>query len=215
MEAPERRQAKRIAPLYRRGGKGKGMETNLAYEFEEGRLSEIIGGKVVMMASPSLNHNRVAGNIYNLFSNYLQDRPCEPFQDGASLFLEEGAEEYRPDMMVVCDPEKCQLDGVHGAPDFVLEVLSPGTMRNDRGRKKDMYEKHGVREYWIVSPAEQYVFEDGRFVLRGAYSRYPAFMLKRMTDREKAELAAEFPCALFDDLTVRLDAVFKRVVPVM
>ena len=71
------------------------METNLAHEFEEGRLSEIIGGKVVMMASPSLNHNRVAGNIYNLFSNYLQDRPCEPFQDGASLFSERQKSELR------------------------------------------------------------------------------------------------------------------------
>ena len=195
------------------------METNLAYKLEEERETEIIGGKAVMMASPSLNHNRVAGSIYSLFFQHLGDRPCEPFQDGASLYLEEGAEEYKPDMMVVCDPEKCQPDGVHGAPDLAVEVLSPSTARNDRGRKKEMYERHGVREYWIVSPAEQsveqYVLEEGRFVLRGVYSRYPAFMLKRMTEGEKAAVVTEFPCAIFDDLTVRLDDIFKRVVPGM
>ena len=195
------------------------METNLAYKLEEERETEIIGGKAVMMASPSLNHNRVAGNIHTIFDVYLDGRPCEPFQDGASLYLEDDAQEYKPDMMVVCDPEKSQLDGVYGAPDLVVEVLSPSTARNDKGRKKEMYEQHGVREYWIVSPAEQsveqYVLENGKFVLRGVYSRYPAFMLKRMTDEEKAAVVTEFQCAIFGDLTVRLDAVFKRVVPGM
>lgn len=191
------------------------MESNLAYKLEP--LEEVIGGKVVMMASPTVNHNRVAGNIYRIFGNYLRGHKCEPFQDGTALFLEEDNEEYKPDMMVVCDPDKVKPDGVHGAPDLVVEVLSPSTGKNDKGHKKDVYEKHGVREYWIVSPGdcsvERYILKDGRFVLRDVYQQYPEFMLKRMTEEEKNALVTEFKCTLFDDLSIRLDDVFYRVTP--
>ena len=191
------------------------MESNLAYEYEDARREELINGRTVMLASPSLFHNFIAGNIYNLFFNYLRGKRCTPIGDGTDLYLEEEKERYVPDMMVVCDPDKLHADGVHGAPDLAVEVLSPSTGRNDRGRKKDVYEKHGVREYWIVSPGEQsveqYVLENGRFTLRGVYSRYPSFMLRRMSEAERAEVVTEFSCTLFDDLTIPLDDVFYRV----
>ena len=191
------------------------MESNLAYQEEQ--REEIIGGKVVMMSAPSLKHIFISGNIYRIFSDYLNGKECTPIPDGAALFLEENAEEYQPDGMVVCDPEKLGPDGVHGAPDLVLEILSPSTSRYDRSHKKDVYEKHGVREYWIVSPAErsieQYVLENGSFVLRDVYQQYPDFMLKRMKEEEKAALVTEFQSAVFDGLTVRLDDVFYRVTP--
>ena len=192
------------------------MNGNLAYRLEQ--PEEVIGGKLVMMAAPSMNHYRVSGNIYHLFRNYLEGRPCEPFPDGAALYLEEDTEEYRPDGMVVCDPEKTGDDGVHGAPDLVVEVLSPSTARYDRGHKKDVYEKHGVREYWLVNPTdrsvEQYILENGHFVLRGMYyAHYPEYLLRRMGEAERAELATEFTCGLFPDLTIRLEDVFHRVTP--
>lgn len=193
------------------------METNLAYRFEEDeRREETIAGRVVMMASPSLNHNLIAGNVYRIFGNYLDGKPCTPFSDNTKVILSE-TERYIPDMMVVCDPRKFGDNRINGAPDLAVEVLSPSTARNDRGHKKDVYEKYGVREYWIVSPGdrsvEQYVLEDGRFVLRGVYSQYPKFMLDDMKEEERAAVVTEFPCALFDDLTVRLEDVFKRVTP--
>ena len=190
------------------------MESALAHEFE--RDEETIGGKVIKTVSPPTNHIFVAGNLYNIFSNYLHGKQCVPFPDGATLFLED-REEYKPDMMVVCDPDKIHADGgVHGAPDLVVEVLSPSTARNDRGHKKDAYEKHGVREYWIVSPGdqfiEQYALENGRFVLRDVYAHYPAFMLRKMSEEEKSAIVTEFKCTLFDDLTIKLEDVFYRVV---
>ena len=192
------------------------METNLAYKFEEERPEEIINGRVMMMASPSLNHNIISGNLYRIFGNYLDGKPCMPFHDNTKVFLEKD-ELYIPDIMIVCDRDKMRADGVHGAPDLVVEVLSPSTGRNDKRHKKDVYEKHGVREYWIVSPGEQsieqYVLENGRFVLRDVYSRYPEFMLRDMSDAEKAALVTEFHPALFEDLTVSLDRVFKDIVP--
>ena len=190
------------------------MQSNLAYKLEP--REEIIGGRVVMMATPTSNHNRVAGNIYRIFANYLEGKKCEPFPDREGLYLEEDKEEYQPDGMVVCDPEKVRPDGVHGAPDLVVEVLSPGTGRYDRGRKKIIYEKHGVREYWIVDPesqsVEQYVLENGEFVLRDVFQQYPDFMLKRMKEDERSAVVTEFRCSLFDDLTIRLEDIFYRVI---
>ena len=191
------------------------MESNLArkFEFEEEAREEIIGGRVVAMASPSLKHILIGGKLYRIFADYLDGKPCTAIPDGATLFLEDDKEEYKPDMMVVCDEDKLQDDGVHGAPDLAIEILSPSTGRYDKGRKKDAYEKHGVREYWIVSPEEksieQYVLENERFALRDVYALYPPFMLKRMKEAEKAALVTEFQCALFDGLTIRLEDVFS------
>ena len=150
------------------------METNLAYKFEDELPKETISGRLVMMATPTLNHNIVSGNVYHTFGDYLRGKPCMPFHDNTKVFLEKD-ERYIPDVMVVCDRDKLRRKGVYGAPDLVVEVLSPATRRNDRGRKKDVYEKHGVREYWIIDPkgqsVEQYVLENGRFVLRDIYTR--------------------------------------------
>ena len=189
------------------------MNGNLAYKLEP--REEIIGGKVVMMASPSLAHNFIAGNIYSIFHNYLRGKPCTPFPDNTSVVLADG-EKYIPDMMVVCDPDKLRRNGVYGTPDFVVEVLSPSTANYDKGHKKDVYEQHGVREYWIVSPGdrsvEQYVLADGKFVLRGVWSLWPDFLLEDMTEEERAVKApASFRCTLFDDLEIRLEDVFYRV----
>ena len=70
------------------------------------------------------------------------------------MFLSEN-DHFVPDMMVVCDREKIHHDGIHGAPDLAVEVLSPSTMKNDRTHKKDVYAKYGVREYWLVNPTDR------------------------------------------------------------
>ena len=189
------------------------METNLAYR--DDWREEIIGGEVVLMAPAKSGHNRVKGRIFSIFDQHLAGKTCEPFADGEGLYLAESRDEYIPDFMVVCDPEKVTEDGVFGAPDLVVEVLSPATAKYDKGRKKDMYEKHGVREYWIVDPVsciiEQYILTDGRFVLRDVYHRYSMRDLERMKPEERAAVVTEFKCSLFDDLTIRVDDVFDRV----
>ena len=178
--------------------------------------TELINGKVVAMSPrPATNHNRAAWNIYGIFRDYLRGRPCEPFADGEDLYLTD-MDHYIPDMMVVCDQEKVKPNGVYGAPDLVVEVLSPGTALNDRTRKMETYQRCGVREYWIVSPGdvtvEQYVLEEGKFVLQEIYTLYDGYMLEHMEEEDRAAVVSEFHCTLFDDLTIRLADIFERVV---
>lgn len=191
------------------------MNTNLAFDdWEEKTRVELIDGNVVAMSPrPSVNHNRVASNIFWLFENYLRKKKCTPFSDGTDLYLTED-NRFVPDVMIVCDPDKIKHDGVHGAPDLVVEVLSPGTAKNDRTHKKEVYAKCGVREYWLVSPGEksidQHFLDNGQFVLHDIYVIHPDWELAQMSEAERAALVTHFKCSLFDDLDISLDDIFYR-----
>ena len=199
------------------------METNLAYKldaYEDTRPTELIDGKVIAMSSPTIAHSTVVENIHDIFRSYLKGRRCRTFSDHVDVYLTK-KDRYVPDVTVVCDPDKVKENGIYGAPDLVVEVLSPSTARNDKKRKKNVYERCGVREYWIVDPfalsVEQYVLEESpegqrQFVLRDVYMVYRDYMLETMTDTERAEMITEFPCAIFGDLTIRLEDVFERVI---
>ena len=191
------------------------METNLAYRLDDEPKTELIGGRVVAMASPKVIHTRVMQNIYRIFADYLSGHPCEPFTDSVDVYLT-AKDRYIPDVTVVCDPDKVQDDGIYGAPDLVVEVLSQGSAKNDRTRKKDVYEQCGVREYWIVDPVsmrvEQYLLEEGRFVLRDVFTRAKNSTLAHMPSEEREKQIREFPCGIFPDLMIPLDVVFERVV---
>ena len=189
---------------------------NLAYQddFVAKRREEVIDGKLVMMSPrPTVNHNRVAFNIAVLFDHYLKGKKCTPFSDGVDLYLDDN-NRFVPDMMVVCDPDKIKPDGIHGAPDLVVEVLSPGTARNDKTHKKDVYARYGVREYWLVSPADKFVeiyHTNGmEFVLHDVYTLYPDWQLAQMSEEERAAVVTHFKCSLFDDLDISLNDIFYR-----
>ena len=185
------------------------MSDNLAYQEE--RREELIGGNVVMMSPASAEHVYTAGSIYNIFKNYLKGKNCIPFSDGLLVHLTD-ENKFVPDMMVVCDRSKIKSDGVHGAPDLVVEVLSPSTAKDDRTRKKEVYEACGVPEYWLVSPTDKsievYLLESGKYILHDVYTVRPDWVLKQMTDEERAAIVTEFKCHLYDDLIIRLDDIF-------
>ena len=185
------------------------MSGNLAYQEE--RREELIGGNVGMMSPASAEHVYTAGSIYNIFKNYLKGKNCIPFSDGLLVHLTD-ENKFVPDMMVVCDRSKIKSDGVHGAPDLVVEVLSPSTAKDDRTRKKEVYEACGVPEYWLVSPTDKsievYLLESGKYILHDVYTVRPDWVLKQMTDEERAAIVTEFKCHLYDDLIIRLDDIF-------
>ena len=185
------------------------MSDNLAYQEE--RREELIGGNVVMMSPASAEHVYTAGSIYNIFKNYLKGKNCIPFSDGLLVHLTD-ENKFVPDMMVVCDRSKIKSDGVHGAPDLVVEVLSPSTAKDDRTRKKEVYEACGVPEYWLVSPTDKsievYLLESGKYILHDVYTVRPDWVLAQMTDEERSAVVTEFKCHLYDDLLIRLDDIF-------
>jgi len=164
---------------------------------------------------PSVNHNVVYFNLSGIFRNYLRGNTCSAFSHGVDVFLTE-KDRVVPDMMVVCNPSIIKHNGIHGSPNLVIEVLSPSTAKNDKGYKKDLYERCGVGEYWIVDTnsrsIEVYLLQQGAYVLDNVYTMYPDYLIEMMTDEEKAEeLVMEFQTALFPDLTIQLEEVFEKM----
>ena len=184
------------------------MNGNLAYK-EEPR-EELLGGRTYMMSSQTVNHSQIASNIYYAFRSYLKGRTCRPFNDSVDVYLTEN-DRVIPDAMIVCNKNIIKLDGIHGAPDLVVEVLSPGTAKNDRGYKKNLYETAGVKEYWIVDPIshsrEVYILANGKFVLDDVYALYPAGA--GVTDEEREETKKEIQVSLYNDFCISLEEIFK------
>ena len=179
---------------------------------------EIKHGKLYFMAAPPTRHINTAGNVYSLFRTFLKGQNSKVFPAGMRLILEHEDVDLRPDMMVVCDRNIIKDNGVHGAPDLIIEVLSPNTAKNDKGPKKYLYERIGVREYWIIAPTERsievYLLENGRFELNHVYyNEVPGWMTDSMTDDELAEIKREFKTSLdgFGGLTIKVDDVFDDI----
>ena len=185
------------------------MSDNLAYQEE--RREELIGGKVIMMSPASASHTYVSDNILSIFKSYLKGKKCVPFGDGLLVHLTD-EDKFVPDVMVVCDRDKIKPNGVHGAPDLVVEVLSPSTAKNDRTHKKEVYERCGVQEYWLVSPSDKFIevywLNGGKYVLHDIYTQRPDWVLEQMTDEERATVVTAFKCHLYDDLIICLDDIF-------
>lgn len=117
---------------------------------------EIIDGIAYAMSpAPSTKHQSVAGNLFARILQQLSGKPCRPFIAPTDVRLSE-ADVVQPDILVVCDPTKITPTHIEGAPDVVVEVLSPNTSAKDLREKKALYERSGVIEYVVVDPLEHY-----------------------------------------------------------
>jgi Uma2 family endonuclease len=146
----------------------------------------------------------------------LKGKKCEVFPDGVEVHLTEDDMVF-PDVVVVCDKDIIKDDGIHGAPSLVVEVLSPSTARNDIGYKKNLYEKCGVAEYWVVDPKscriEVSILRDGKYVTEGVYSKYPEYLLKKLRAEEWKDVINEFSPSLFPDLKIDILDIFEGIEP--
>ncbi len=133
---------------------------------------EIIHGVIYdMTPAPARKHQRISIELILQFGNFLQDKPCQVYAAPFDVRLPEGNEKneniqtvVQPDIAVVCDKKKLDDRGCIGAPDLVVEIVSPSTASKDLKEKLHLYEKHGVREYWIIHPEEKtvMVFKQGK-----------------------------------------------------
>ena len=131
------------------------------YSLPDGERAELIDGKIYMMAPPSTRHQRLVGSLHAQIYNYIKSKngKCEVIPSPFAVFLEtEGKTNYvEPDLSVICDPDKIDEKGCQGAPDWIIEIVSPSSKQMDYGRKQALYLAAGVREYWIVDPMRETV----------------------------------------------------------
>ena len=148
------------------------------YALPEGQRAELLDGQMYMMTPPNTDHQRISHLLSWKIENYIQGKKgaCRVFAAPFAVFLTRDEFNYvEPDISVICDKNKLNEKGCSGAPDWVIEIVSPSTSRMDYGRKLFKYRAAGVREYWIVNPMKktvtvydfeheagtnQYVFDD-------------------------------------------------------
>lgn len=125
------------------------------FALPEGQRAELIDGIMYDMGTPSTVHQQIVAELTVDFGNYIRSHKgkCRYFQAPFSVFLNEDEYTYvEPDFSVICDLDKLDDKGCHGAPDFIAEVVSPSSSKMDRWIKLLKYRAAGVREYWIIDP---------------------------------------------------------------
>lgn len=126
---------------------------------------ELLKGRIFKLAAPSRRHQTVAGNLHIQLGNALWKNPCKvyvaPFDVRLTKFSSAKNTEVttvvQPDLCVICDPLKLDDKGCIGAPELVIEILSPGNSRTELKDKFELYQENGVLEYWIVNPTDNVI----------------------------------------------------------
>jgi Uma2 family endonuclease len=167
---------------------------------------ELIDGIAYLMApAPTLDHQDTAGELYLQLRQALEGRPCRVYIAPVDVRLPKADEAderidtvVQPDVLVVCDRRKLDQRGVRGAPDLVVEVLSPSTASHDQIRKRRVYERAGVRELWLVHPYDRmltvYRLQDGEFGKPDLY-----------------DLSAETSVAVLPGVRIQWDGLLHRL----
>jgi len=132
----------------------------------EGERWELIDGEAYAMSpAPTNFHQLIVGELFRVVANHFRGKPCRPFVAPFDVRLPNAGRAHhevntvvQPDISLVCDPDKLKDNrGCLGAPDWVVEVVSPGSALRDQRTKRALYEKHGVPEYWLVHPLDRSV----------------------------------------------------------
>jgi len=143
-----------------------------------------------MTPAPTLRHQRIIGRFHTMIDIALEGKSCVPFTAPADVVFSE-SDVVQPDLFVVCDRSKTTGANLQGAPDLVIEALSPSTTKKDQREKKQLYERYGVREYIIVDPEGQFVNrfflgEDGQYDRGEILDANETLVLKSLPDVEIA-----------------------------
>lgn len=162
------------------------------YALPEGKRAELIDGQIYYMSAPGLTHQRILGRLYQMIADYVNghEGKCEVLPAPFAVFLKEDDINYlEPDISVICETSKLDENGCHGAPDWVIEIVSPSSRSGDYIRKMLKYGTAGVREYWIVDPEKQtvtvYNFE------RGLMEQY--------------SFQEDIPVGIYEDFTIKVE----------
>lgn len=180
-------------------------------EFERRKDEKIDGVIYNMSPRPNYKHGIINNNINTIIKQGLKDSLCLVFMENLDFkYHPDVNDDYVcPDIMVICDRKHLKGGSYSGIPKFIVETLSPSTAKRDRTDKKDIYEKAGVDEYWIVSPqgksVEIYYLENGKYVLEYSY------ILQDDIDGEDYNAETEIRLRGFPHIKMELKEIFDRV----
>ena len=178
---------------------------------------EIIEGVKIMAPSPGWGHVNITANLVTIIGGYARaNKLGVAIADNFDVHFPDGSL-FKPDFIFVSAEKAKSLFGdknmtFHGVPDMVAEIFSKSTMKRDIGIKKDVYERNGVKEYWIIDPWSEYIqvylLRDGKYFLDDVYQNYSDDELKELTDKERAEVKMEVPVAVLDGFKVKIKNIF-------
>ncbi len=166
--------------------------TDDIYALPEGQRAELIDGQIYDMAPPNTMHQRISFSIARKISDYIDSKngSCEVFPAPFAVFLNDDDRNYvEPDISVICDKSKINDKGCAGAPDWIIEIVSPSTQRMDYGIKLFKYRTAGVREYWIVNPATRVV---------------NVFDFEHDENSMQYSFDEDIPVCIYEDLSIRI-----------
>lgn len=162
------------------------------YALPDGQHAELIDGKIYYMAPPSWTHQKISGKLYQAIANYIESKngECEVLAAPFAVFLNADGKNYlEPDISVICDISKLNEKGCHGAPDWIIEIVSPGSKPMDYIKKMLKYATAGVREYWIVDPMKQ---------------RVTVYFFEREL-MEEYSFGEDVPVGIFEEFSIRVN----------
>ncbi len=173
----------------------------------EDHRCELIDGRIFSMApAPTLDHQTVVVELTTQIAIQLRGNPCRVLSAPLDVRLPEKTESeneiknvVQPDILVVCDADKLDQKGCLGAPDWIIEVLSPGTAAKDHIHKRLLYERHSVLEYWLVHPIDRLV----TIYRLNAESKY--------NQAEILETRGRHTVGILPDLEIDWDIVFRNL----
>jgi Uma2 family endonuclease len=176
----------------------------LTWKFEQ--TVELVKGKILPMAAPSRKHQAISRDLNGIFYNHFKNHRCEfyaaPFdvrllnKEKSEMANKEVYTVVQPDICIICDLEKLDDRGCLGAPDLVIEILSPGNSSKEMKLKKALYEENQIREYWIIDPEHENAFQF-HLTEAGVYSHATIYVSDDILE-----------CVIFPDLKIDLQDIF-------
>ncbi len=175
----------------------------LTWMFDE-RVELIKGGIFKMSPAPTSWHQTISGNVFHELKLFIKKNPCKVFSAPFDVRLAVNSQKdkdiitvVQPDICIICDVAKIDEKGCNGAPDLIVEILSPATSKRDVKDKYQLYEENGVKEYWIVHPEEQILEafildQNGNYCLDKMYVK-----------------GDQLTSSIFEDMLIDLDDVFQ------
>jgi Uma2 family endonuclease len=176
----------------------------LTWQVDE--MLELIKGKIFRMSpAPRSRHQRIASNIHGELYPFFKKQPCKIFEAPFDVRFPDKNGQIRtvvqPDICIICEPSKIDELGCLGAPDFIVEILSPSTEKKDLREKYDLYEESGVKEYWVVNPDAKSV----QIFLLNSNGKYEEAALYLHPDHMREAV----PLLSFEGKAIQMEDIFQ------